>query len=522
MNAWSKTFVPYGGGDKAGVGGLDDKGLVERLVRYKRQVAKRYRVLESSQMEHALPKGQLWISPKLDGELWFLVRRAGDVALCAYNGRVLHGIPWLEAVAPTLKNAPDFIVAGELVAPIGQGRPRSPQVATALTDAAHAAALTFHAFDLVDDGGVDMLGRPYADRLARLHALVGEARVITTVVGDAAQAASYYREWVAGGKHEGLVARSEQNITFKIKPHMTIDAVVIAYGERLVGDTRQLRELSVALMRDDGTYQTLGTVGTGFSEEDRVAWHQRLGQMEAPSSFRMANSEGTLSRFVRPELVVEMRCSDLLDADADDQPIRRMGLAWDAKAGWTPRGEHVTAVMLHPTFLRERTDKRADAGDCGMTQITSRLPLETDALFATGPSHAAEILKREVWTKETKGLTAIRKYALIQTNKPTRDWPPLVLFCTDFSPGRAEPLQTSLRTAATRESADQHIAAWIEENIKKGWNLVGAAAPAPPADEPSEAPRKRTRKAAPDEAPAEAPAEGDAAAPQKRTRKAKE
>jgi hypothetical protein len=517
MNAWSKAAVPYGTGHKAGVDGLDDKGLCGRLARYKRQVAKRYRVLESSQIEHALPKGQLWISPKLDGELWFLVRRAGDLALCAYNGRVLHGIPWLQTVAPALQNAPDFIVAGELVAPIGQGRPRSPHVAVALTDDRHATALAFHPFDLVDDGGVDVQGRAYSERLARLQALFGEARVITTVVGDAAQAASYYREWVAGGHHEGLVARSEQNITFKIKPHLTIDAVVIAYGERLVGDTRQLRELSVALVRDDGSYQTLGTVGTGFSEEDRVAWHQRLGQMQAPSSFRMANSEGTLSRFVRPELVVELRCSDLLDTDADDQPIRRMGLAWDAQSGWTPQGEHVTAVMLHPTFLRERTDKRADAGDCGMTQITSRLPLESDAVIATGPSVKAEILKREVWTKETKGLTAVRKYALIQTNKPTRDWPPLVLFCTDFSPGRAEPLQTSLRTAPTREAADQQIAAWIEENIKKGWNLVGAAPAAAAEPEASEAPRKRTRKTASDDAPVEADA-----APKKRARKVKE
>jgi len=40
--------------------------------------------------------------------------------------------------------------------------------------------------------------------------------VITTVKGDAAAAASYYREWVAVGKHEGLVVRSEQNITYKI------------------------------------------------------------------------------------------------------------------------------------------------------------------------------------------------------------------------------------------------------------------------------------------------------------------
>lgn len=503
--SWSNAFVPYAGGRKAPVGGLSDAALLDRLQRYKRQVAKRYRVLESSQIESALPKGDLWISPKLDGELWFLVRRGGDLALCAHNGRVLHGIPLLTALQAKLASAPDLLIAGELVAPIADGRPRSHHLATAFGDGAHAAALAFHAFDLVEDGGADALGRPYGERLARLQHLLGESGVVTTVTGDAAAAATHYREWVAAGRHEGLVVRSEQNITFKIKPHLTLDAVVVAYGERLVGEVRQLRELSLALRRDDGSFQVLGTVGGGFSEEDRVAWHRRLGAMESASSFRMANSEGTLSRFVRPELVVEVRCTDLLVSDGDDLPIRRMTLAWDPAAGWKPLGEQVTAVMLHPVFQRERPDKRPDAGDCGLTQLTSRIQFE-DEPAAAAAAGSATILKREVWSKETKGLVAVRKYVLIQTNKPGRDHPPLVLFCTDFSPGRAEPLQTTLRTASDRAAADAQIADWIEDNIKKGWNPAGAGAPAPelPSAKESKRPKPATDAAAGLEDPAAA------------------
>lgn len=515
MNApvWSKAFTPYAGGRKAGVGGLADLVLLDRLQRYKRQVAKRYRVLDASQIDRVMPKGQLWISPKLDGELWFLVRQGGDVALCAHNGRVLHGIPLVNALAKKLPAGGDLLVAGELVAPIAQGRPRSHHIALAFGDEQHAPALTFHPFDLVEDDGKDTLGNPYAQRLARLQQLFGSDGTITTVVGDAASAASHYREWVAAGKHEGLVVRTEQNLTCKIKPHFTIDAVVVAYGERLVGETRQLRELSVALVRDDGTYQLLGTVGGGFSEEDRVAWLTRLSAMSSPSSFRMANSEGTLSRFVRPDLVVEIKCSDLLLSDAEDLPIRRMTLRHGAD-GWTPLGEQTTAVMLHPTFIRERSDKQATVGDCGMTQITSRVQLEEEPEATTAStgsgSGQATILKREVWSKETKGLVAVRKYVLIQTNKGGRDHPPLVLFYTDFSPGRAEPLQTTLRTADSRETADRQIGEWIEENVKKGWNPAGAGAPAPtptpakaaaPADD-ADKPKKR---AAPKKAKEEKP-----------------
>lgn len=76
---------------------------------------------------------------------------------------------------------------------------------------------------------------------------------------------------------------------------------------------------------------------------------------------------------------------------------------------------------------------------------------------------------------------AVRKYVLIQPAESgaRSDWPPLVLYTTDFSPGRAEPLQTGLRTAATRAVADLQISEWIVENIKKGWNpAIAGAAPA--------------------------------------------
>ena len=69
---------------------------------------------------------------------------------------------------------------------------------------------------------------------------------------------------------------------------------------------------------------------------------------------------GRFEGAVRPELVVEIRCSDLLASDAEDQPIRRMALTFDATAGYRPAGEQITAVMLPPTFVRERPDKQAD------------------------------------------------------------------------------------------------------------------------------------------------------------------
>lgn len=506
---WADRFEPYADGEKSSVGSLSDELMLKRLRNYKRQVAKRYRVVEPEQVERLLTGGPYWISTKLDGELWFLVKKDGEVALCAFNGRVVRKTSLCKEAEKLLAKAGDVIFAGELVAkPDDAGRGRVYHVATALGEAQLERALTFHAFDLVDEGGEEKLLAPYADRLARMRALLGAGKrvcVVETAEGDTPDVMRLYREWVVSDRFEGVVVRSERGLTYKVKSTLTLDAVVIAYGERITGDVRQMREMSVGLLREDGTIQLLGAVGTGFSEQDRAAWHARLSKIEAPSRFRLANREGTLSKFVKPEIVVELRVSDLLTTDSWDAPIRRMSLAYDAAKGWSPVAETPTAVMIHPIFLRERTDKTVGVESVGMTQITNYVPLgEDDDDAPIAPVEPAQIVRRAVFTKDTKGVIAVRKYAVIDTHKSgDRSYPPIVVYFTDYSPGRKEPLQTALRSASTIEKAEAIVSEWITENVKRGWAeeprvRVGAPIGDVPAPPPKKAPAKK-KKAASDE-----------------------
>jgi hypothetical protein len=502
---FATTFEPYGRGHKAPLGALLDQDLLGRLKRYKRQVAKRYRVVEPEVVERLLPDEPMFVSPKLDGELWFLVHVPGSgVALVAYNGRVLTGVSALDGVAERLASAPTLVIAGELYAPPATGeRARNHHTGAALSEPKLEPTLKFRAFDLVEEGAEDALLRSYESRLASLHAYLGQDGVVATERGGASLVAQRYREWVAPGssqRYEGIVARSDRGLTYKIKPTITIDLVVIAYGERITGELRQVRELEVGLFRDDGSIQLVGSVGSGMSEEDRSRWHAKLSAIEAKSGFRLANREGTLCRFVRPEIVVEVRVSDFLSTDAWDAPIRRMALSYDATDGYRPLSELRTAVLIHPALLRERTDKKPDAVDVGMSQITSYLedaPIELRAASAV-VHRASEIVKRAVWTKETKGQLAVRKLAVIRTNKEHEGThPPFVIHFTDYSAGRKTPLETAIRTAGTIEGAERAVATWIEENVKKGWNEVGG--PGAPAAEVVEktseeaAPPKRSR-----------------------------
>ncbi len=511
---WSDSFVPYGRGRITENAGLQDAALANRLAAYKRQVAKRYRVIEPEEIEKQLPKGPLWISTKLDGELWFLVKRDGEVALCAYNGRVLTGVALTDEAAEKLEAVQSIVVAGELLAalPGTEGRPRCFHVSRALADATLGEHLSFHPFDLVEDGGKEVADRAYAERLKRINELFGQGgqriSVVATQEGDAAAAAGCYREWVATQKFEGIVVRTEQGLTFKIKPTFTIDALVVAYGERVVNGVSQLRELELALRRDDGSLQIIGSVGGGFSEDDRVVWRDKLTKLKVPSAFRLANREGTLCHFVEPKVVVEVRCNDLVDSDGNDCAIARMALSYKEGEGYAPIGPMPIVSLVSPRFLRERTDKTTDVGSIGLDQVFSRLPFDSrfNAPVAAAKAEPA-VVERKAWVK---GATMVRKYVAVATNRPhDRSYPPFVVHFTDYSAGRAEALKVAIRVASTKESLDKHIAAWIEDNVKKGWLEYGAPAPAAPAK--AAAPKKRAKAAAPD-APSEATAGAGAGA----------
>lgn len=476
---WADGLAPWAGGQKAPIGALVDDALGKRLRIYKRQVAKRYRVVDPEQIERLLGEGPYFISTKLDGELWFLVKRDSEVALCAFNGRVIRGTPLVNEAEELLADTPDIIFAGELVAtpPEHVGRARVHHVASALGDEQLESTLRFHAFDLVEDEGKDALASSYASRLERIRSLLGggeRVKVIDTEEGDTREVTRLYREWVVSDKFEGVVVRSERGLTYKVKSTLTLDAVVVAYGERITGDVRQVREMSVALLHEDGTWQLLGAVGNGFSEQDRATWHGRLSTIETPSRFRLANREGTLSKFVRPEIVVEIRCSDLLATDSWDTQIRRMSMRCSGETGWEPLAETPTAVMIHPIFLRERTDKTVDVGSVGMTQITSRVPLASPLGDQRVVEQAAsEIVRRAVFTKTTKAKVAVRKYAIIDTHKgDDRSYAPLCVYFTDYSPGRKDALKTALRTASTMASAEKQVQEWLAENVKRGWGEI--------------------------------------------------
>jgi hypothetical protein len=134
-----------------------------------------------------------------------------------------------------------------------------------------------------------------------------------------------------------------------------------------------------------------------------------------------------------------------------------------------------SASLLHPSLVRIRDDKQVNEVDVRIAQLSERCAIsaiESGAVASDVPRSV--VVRRQVWTKETKGKIAVRKLVVWQTNKERTmvGFPAWVAHFTDYSPDRKTPLERLVRTAISAAEADRVADALIAENIKKGWEPV--------------------------------------------------
>lgn len=145
---------PLGNGFRTGLECVTDTNISRTVANYKRGVASSYLSLSIDELPQHLPPGPCLVSPKIDGQLWYLVIDSGDAFLVNPRGRVLYGaIPVLDEarknVVPRAKGR--TILAGELWAVPESGRVRSAGLASAMSGEADAFVkhIAFTVFDLV-------------------------------------------------------------------------------------------------------------------------------------------------------------------------------------------------------------------------------------------------------------------------------------------------------------------------------------------------------------------------------------
>ena len=156
---------PVGDGTMHPNNSLENAEIQQLIFAYKRSVASKYSGVTEDSINGDIVPGKYWVSPKIDGQLWFLIAQDGDVVLANPRGRVLSGkLPLLAEAKKTVgKKASDCtVIAGELFA-IGP-RPRVGDITSLLSENGDVRKIAFSAFDLLQGGNLETVPEDYGER----------------------------------------------------------------------------------------------------------------------------------------------------------------------------------------------------------------------------------------------------------------------------------------------------------------------------------------------------------------------
>ena len=461
-----------------------DPSILPKVQEYRRMAGGRLYPLNREDIHRKIPTADFLVSRKIDGEFTVLYFDKKNLFTMNPGGTVRMGLPWQEEAAKLLKKSgwDQAMIAGELHVAVDGRRARVHDVVSVARqpdDQDELKDLRFSVFDIIeiDESPYD---QPFSHTRETIEKVFEKGKLIKPVqwkqTDSTQEIEELFEQWVETDGEEGIVARSDSAGMFKIKPLHTLDVVVIGFTESTDERTGMLHDLLLAVARADGALQVLGTVGGGFSEDERRDMLSDLKDMVVESEFAQVNSDHVAYQMVRPEWVIEISCLDMISHSTRGTPVSRMALNWNKDELRYEVIRRLPLVsMISPQFVRRREDKTVNPQDIRIDQIASVVEVPMSDRKTTELSlPKSEVLRREVFTKTLKGATMVRKFMMWKTNKETEssEFPGYVFHFTDYSPNRKVPLARDVRVS---NSLDQMEAIWNEfqeENIKKGWAAV--------------------------------------------------
>jgi bifunctional non-homologous end joining protein LigD len=278
---------------------------------------------------------------KLDGIRCGAIRRDGDVQLLSRSGEALNG-SYPELVELLAHSGPDLLLDGEIVAFSGRRTSfERLQQRMGIRDPALArrsrVAVYYYLFDLLEQDGEDLRGRPLRERKGALRRAVpfrGRLRFTPYRHGDGEallkQACERGWEGLIAKRLESRYVASRSRDWLKLKCSRAQELVIGGWTAPQ-GARQRLGALLVGYW-DHGRLRYAGKVGTGFDHAMLERLGDELERRERRSPpFSAGGGLPARARWAEPELVAQVAFTE-----------------------WTRDGK-----LRHPRFQGLRTDKPA-------------------------------------------------------------------------------------------------------------------------------------------------------------------
>jgi len=461
-----------------------DPDILRQVRMRRRQLGRMMMALDRDKAKYRIPAGDYFISRKIDGEFTCLVYRDGEAFTVNPGGTVRMGAEFHKRAAKHLKNAgvKSALIGGELYVNRPDGKRAwvhdVVRVARKPEDEGAVDSLGFGIFNIYDLDGKDY-SMHYADAIQKVQEIFGKdglVHSVETVVGDEKEIFKLFSKWVDEEDAEGVVVRSDTAGVFKIKPRHTLDLAVVGFTEGIDDRSGMLHSMLLAVIRSDGSFQIISRVGGGFSDDQRIEILKLLNPQVVESEYAEVNSDRVAYQMIKPGLVIEISCLDIISRTSHGSTIDRMIIEWDEdKKHWEGIRRLPLCSIISPQFLRIRDDKTANADDVKISQLSdiTEIP-DLERVVDDLILPLSTVIERVVATKTLKEATMVRKLLLWKTNKEeaSRDHPAYVLHLTNYSPNRKEPLQHEIRVSSSEEQIKMLMENWKEKYIVGGWVIV--------------------------------------------------
>jgi ATP-dependent DNA ligase len=477
-----KKFTRKKGGYFIGMAdALADPTLQARTQDYKRRLSGMMRPISPEDISRILHANGYYASRKYDGEFVVIAYDGKDLVSINPRGTVRGGLPAFDEAEKLLKKAKvkSCLFAAEIYKPAGNKKANKVyQVSSTLRNPASEAdleTLSVAAFDVIefDDEAVTSV----ADAFKLIDRWFGNGKLIHPaeykVAKDLKIVRELFKEWVTDGGSEGLVVRHDQAGWYKIKERHNIDVAIIGFSEGTDDRKGMMHDLLVAVMRGDGTYHEFARVGGGFTDDDRKQFASQLKRRVVPSDYVAVNSDFVAYEMIEPGPVVEISALDLISEGSKGDPIKKMVLEWTGER-YQSLARMPLASVISPQFVRVREDKEANVEDVNIRQLETFINVEEAEKTAREEvAPESKLIERVVYTKIMKGQLMVRKLLIWKTNKEkTENFPNYVVYLTDFSPNRKNPLERDIKVAKTEKVARQWFEKLAKENFVSGWEKV--------------------------------------------------
>mgnify|MGYP000754091863 CR=1 FL=1 len=461
--------------------GILESELSKKAAAYKRLTASRYKSIDQDTiLTRITGSDSFLVSAKLDGHFYILYfDQSGECVLANPSGKTRIGLPLQKEAVQLLQKAgiQSVVLAGELYLS-GKRRTRAFE-ATRLMESPSSEEelnqLRFGVFDISELNGNRYFQSP-KEIFNLLQNWLGNGELIHPIsqreVNSRKDIESLFREIVLDAGFEGLVVKSSDSPIYKIKPRHTLDAVVVGYCEGEDDSADMVKDLLLALVKEDDSFLLIGKTGGGFTDKIRRELLTELQPLVVDSEYIEISDSHTAFHLVKPTRIIELSFLDLITENSSGQPVLRANLKYSPEKGYLMQGKVPSVGIISPIFERFRDDKQVNSFDLRIQQITEFVELPEFTSVAASQIKSV-IQQRRVFVKETKGQKAVRKFVILKTNKESDpNYPPYVFLYTDFSPGRKEMMDQEIRVSYDYNQILAIYEEYLKENVKKGWNEV--------------------------------------------------